>query len=319
MMNGEMNGSGGEVGVPSMMGPGDPMQGQTDYGPPQGVHGAAPADLVEFLESVTRTGPIDTITIWQETLDGRQKMRTLGVKAIDPVELSANISRLIMGWTIARGRRTTFMLDAHAGAEHRGTHPIVREVQPTLTSQATEPPTEVGLLAMLMRHNDATLRSAHVVMDANAGHLSRQLREAYARIALLERERDQVAVMMRNNIIQSIDTEYLREQNRLKVHAQAQVVGVLIQALPSIIQRFTANEVVEKFRTFASALTPEQQFGIAAVLNKEQVEQLGALFKSLEAPKLPGQVEKALGAGDAPPPPAEAQAPAEADKPPATE
>jgi hypothetical protein len=312
MMNGgtveELNGHG------SMMGPGgasplEPNPGGPTPGPAQGVHGAAPSDIIEFLEAVTHKGPIDSITIWQETLDGRQKLRTIGVKAIDPIALSASISRLVVEWTRARNQRTTFFLDAHAGAEHRGSHPIIRDVQATLTSQATEPPTETGVLAQTMRHQESSMRTTHVMQDAMAGHLTRRLREQDALIEKLQNDREAVAQKHLAALMASVDIEYQREQNKLKHYAQGQVVAVLLQSLPAIIQKFTANEVVEKFRAFVAGLKPEQQFAIGAALTKDQAEQLAGLFKALEAPELPGAV-KALTAGETP-----AEAPPTSDAP----
>jgi len=286
---GEMNGS--------MMGPGGAML--ADEGPTLGVTGASPADLTEFLEQVTRTGPIDTITIYADTIEGARKLRTLGVKAIDVNELAASISRIVAPYAQSRGRKMNFLLDAYAGAEHRGSLPFSREPQASLTHlPPTEPVNEVGVLAMVMNHQVKTMSIAHVYGDAMAGHMSKQLRAQQERIAKLEAERDQVALMMRNNILQSIDSEYLREQNRLKVHAQAQVIGIVLQSLPQIIQKFTANEVVEKFREFASTLKPEQQIGIAAVLDKGQTEALGKLFQTLKSPEIPGEVAKVLGQGE---------------------
>lgn len=280
------------------------------YGQAAGIHGSSPADLIEFIESVITSGPIDLIVVYQEHLEGKQKLRSLAVKAIDTVALSEDLSKLVMNWTSNRGRRTTFLLEAYAGAELRGSHSIVRDVQPVLGStlaNGNEPPTEAGVLAMTMRHQEAIMRTTHVMQDANAGWLTRALVRAEQRIIFLENREQATAAREAQNRVNQVDTAFQHEQNRLKLHIQAQVFGALVQALPSIVAKFTANVVVEKFRSFASELTLEQQGMIATALSDKQRAQLGELFQALAPPQLPGQVTQALAAGT---PPAEPAPPA---------
>jgi len=262
-------------------------------GKPVGVAGAAPSDVVEFLEQVMSSGPIDTITIYQDGLDGKTKIRVLAVKAIDPVELSATISRVIMTYAANRGRRTTFLVEAHAGTESRGMVPIVREIQPTLTSTAQEPPTEAGVLAMTMRHHETMARTNHVMSDAMAGHLTRELRDQRIRIKQLEAERDAVALRMRDVIVAGIDQDFMHAKNRQSLELRALAVQAALNQLPAIIQRFTANEVIDRVKSFATSLTPEQFARIGAALEPDQAQLLGALLTALQ-PKniLPAEVEK---------------------------
>jgi hypothetical protein len=308
-------------GIPQGFGDVGPAIGDPIPGPPQGVHGSAPADIIDFLEHATAKGPIDCITLYQEMFDGtKEKVRDIGVKAIDPIAMAENLARIVVNRTNDRGKRSTFILEAWAGAEMRGTHIIKRDVQAAgPSSVAAEPPTEAGFTAQLMRHYEVTQRQTGQIIDANFGHLARVNRELMKENAELRAREIGNMVLLRDNLIASADIEYRREQNRLKVHVQAQVFTTLIQALPSIIQRFTANEVVEKFRVFASQLTPDQQMAIGAALNQEQVQQLASLFKALETPKLPGQVTQALTEGAPPPPAADPTAAKNPDKPAAAE
>jgi hypothetical protein len=293
-MNGQAPNQGqyGDLGAP-------PPNEEPIPGPAMGVHGSSPADIVEFLEHATAKGPIDCISLYQEMFDGtKEKIRDIAVKAIDPIALAENLSRIVVSRAELRGKRTSFIVEAWSGSNLRGSHLIVRDVQlANKSSVVNEPPTEAGVAAQLMRHLEVRERQSFHVIDANFGHLARANRELSRENEQLRRERLEVANLMRQNIIQSVDTEYLREQNRLKVHATAQLFGALIQMLPTIIQKFSANEVVERFRVFASGLGPEQQLAIGAALTPEQGKQLGELFKTLEPPKLPGAVQKALGTG----------------------
>lgn len=274
-----------------MRGP-DPTYAGDPHGPPLGVHGAAPEDVVEFLEQVLSSGPIDTITVWQETLEGRFKLRTLPVKSIDPVELSAALSRIVTSFAQGKGRRTSFIVEAFAGAESKGCCPIVRDVPPTLNSQHTEPPTEAGVLALTMRHQEQTMRTAHVMQDALAGHLTRELRDARVRIKQLEGERDAVALRMRDVIVQQVDQEHMRAVNHQNLQAKQFLFETLIGQLPNIIQRFTAVEVIEQMKLFAVGLEPAQLAAFGAVLKPAQAESLSKLIVSLQPKNVLPEPEK---------------------------
>lgn len=254
---------------------------------PVGVTGSAPSDIVQFLEDALELGPIDTVTIWVDRLDSKEKVRTLPVRSINPIDLSARISAIIKSHAAGRGRRTTFLIEAHAGSESRGMVPVVREIQPnTQGAGLAEPPTEAGLVAQAMRHTEASARTAHVTVDAFAGHITRELREQRVRIKQLEAERDAVALRMRDLTVQSIDQEFMRAKNQQSLAIRELATQAVLAQLPAIVQRFTSVEVIERVKQFAMGLTPEQYGQIGAALNPGQVEQFSALLSALQPKQL---------------------------------
>lgn len=272
------------------------LPGLDDIGTnPQGVSGSSPEDLIAFLSHVTERGPIDVVEVYQTGLGDPEKIRSFSVKSgIDPIELSKQVNVAIVTWAQGLGRRTTFVLKAWAGTELKGQHPVVREVVAgSKTLGPSEPPDEKGFLAMTMRFSNENMRIAHQMADANAGHLSRLIREQAARIKELEAAQIAVFNQIRANMIASVDIEHMREQNRMKTWAMSQAIAMAIQQVPSLIQKFTANGTIDSLKGFVLSLDNEQRLAIGMALKPEQQEALLKLFQSLEKQAL---LEKQLGA-----------------------
>jgi hypothetical protein len=191
--------------------------------------------------------------------------------------------------------------------------------------QPSDSPDERGVMAMLMRHSEASARLSlghsrgildqyeHLISQ-NTAHHQQLLNQAYQRIAALE-AREMEALELRNKL-QSMARERELELKKLEQSTQMRMFAMdrLGRYLPLLLGRLGlaatggagadigAAGTIEVLEQLISSITQEQLAQLAALLRPEQRAMLAHLYDVLEA-------RHKTAAADAPPPAAASPTP----------
>jgi len=154
------------------------------------------------------------------------------------------------------------------------------------TDEGEEPPNEKGLLAQMMRHNEALMRMNTMAMGGVMTTLAKRLEAA--------EKFNEVLIAQRHSYLESLENakslQHDRDMEALQISGhedrKAELFKKLEMILPLVINKVTGRKLLPEgtggdvFSTLANSLTPEQLQAIAPYLTQEQQMMFLTLLKS---------------------------------------
>lgn len=163
-------------------------------------------------------------------------------------------------------------------------------------SGGEESPTMKGLLAQLMRHNEAQMRTTTIGINGVMGHLVRRLESSDLMVEKLMRQRQEMFIAHES----AMSTQHDRDTQLLMLEGSEkrkdEMFAKISLLMPVLVNKLAGKKVfdaddpaVMALKGFVSSLTKEQFQGILQNLKPEQQVALMAMMESMKPKKIAQQ------------------------------
>lgn len=196
----------------------------------------------------------------------------------------------------APGAACTYALGAWRDEENLGryTFRCTGRARDAHDAGPEEDASTVGLVAQIMRHNEATMRlrtSVAVEVADGFAALNRErgaeLERCYKRIETLEKKLDEIAGLRGELADRKAENDRADREQRARTATTAKLIAGALAVVPLLLRKRMGEAVDPEVLTFILSLEPEQLPALAGALKPAQQIALTALLKKY-LPETPG-------------------------------
>lgn len=224
------------------------------------------------------------------------KTIVIGSKEWDPKDLARSLEQTAITFAAGVPGRQQFLLIAHfQPSDRKEQFAFGKAGEPELGvgGLATEPATERGHMAQMMRHNETIYRIGTMHQEAVFDKLMRVIEHTSKMNESLLNENAEVMLAVKQMIIEKANDQHAKQKELLEYQRGTLMREQMMQYAPGLLNKVSEaltgkkllpeNTLIEgAMKNIANSLTQDQIVGLSQILTTEQLAQLAPILTSLQ-------------------------------------
>lgn len=167
-------------------------------------------------------------------------------------------------------------------SEHEGMHSFILQGRQfrSITGGATEPPTEKGLTAQLMRHSEGSARMMLGIAESTAGRLTRQNEEMSQRIDRMAGQNLDMFEKYQELLDRSAERALEQAKAEAKERRHEELMGMVMAMVPLVASKFLGAGAPSVAGQMAQSST--RDLSVQKLLKGLSVEETTKVFEALQ-------------------------------------